>query len=176
MAHTHYHTCQHRAMKIMKGLEQLSYKKRLRKTIQLGVILLVCINTWRKGCPRGQSWSLFSGAHWQDKKQRTQNEAQEAPFEHQVAPDYCEDDWALVQVAHRDYGVSSLEIFKKYLDVVLGNCLRVSHLSRGIGTDALQRPLPTSTILRFWDLGNYFNSRFWTLKWDKHCQQCLIVS
>lgn len=41
----------------------------------------------------------------------------------------------------------SLEIFRRHLDIVLGNLLRVALLEQGVGPGDIQRSLPTSTIL-----------------------------
>jgi len=50
------------------------------------------------------------------------------PSEHKETLFYCEGDRALAQVAQRGCGVSSLEIFKSHLDIVLGNQLLVALL------------------------------------------------
>lgn len=50
---------------------------------------------------RGWSQALFTGAQWQNKRQRAQTKAQEVPSEHQETLLCCAVDEALAQVAQR---------------------------------------------------------------------------
>ena len=54
----------------------------------------------------GRGQTLFSGAQWQDKGQRAQTEAEEAPDEHKQELLHSEGDRALAQAAQRGWGVS----------------------------------------------------------------------
>ena len=56
--------------------------------------------------------------------------AQQVPSDHQEALCYCTGDGALAQVAQRGYEVSSLEISKSYLDMVLDTLLWISLLEQ----------------------------------------------
>ena len=76
---------------------------------------------------RGQNQALLSGVLCQDKKQWAPSRTQEALWK-QEALLYCVSDGALAQVAQRGYEVSSLEISKSYLDMVLGTLLWISLL------------------------------------------------
>jgi len=75
---------------------------------------------WGSG---GWGQALFSGAQQQDKGQRAQTEAEEAPAEHEeeLLPSEC--DGALAQAAQGGCGVSFSEIFKTHLDKVLYSLL-----------------------------------------------------
>ena len=60
--------------------------------------------------------------------QRAETGTQEVPHKRAIELVYCEDDRALEQPAQRGCGVSSLEIFKSLLDIILDNLHRVSLL------------------------------------------------
>ena len=72
---------------------------------------------------------------------------EEVPSERQAACLYCVGDGALAQAAQRGGGVSSLEIFRGYLDVVLRTLLWAALLEQGFGPGGFQRSPLTSTIL-----------------------------
>ena len=74
-------------------------KKRLRRDLNIYKYL-------KENC-KDDGARLVSGAQWQDKKKRAQTETQEVPSEHKEILFYCNDDWALEQVAQRG-GVSFL--------------------------------------------------------------------
>lgn len=50
---------------------------------------------------------------------------------------------------------SPLTIFKRHLDVVPGNWVQVAVLEQGFGLNNLQRSIPTSTVLWFWDMSSF---------------------
>ncbi|GAB0181415.1 hypothetical protein GRJ2_000606800 [Grus japonensis] len=102
---------QQRAMKMMKGLEHLTYEERLR---ELGLFSLekaqedlinVCKYLKRGGKKdRTRSFSVVPPCQIQG--QWAQTETLEVPSEHQETLFYCEGDQAVAWVAQRDYGVA----------------------------------------------------------------------
>lgn len=73
---------------------------------------------------------------------------------------YCEGDWALEQLAHRDHGASNLGDIENLIATALSNLLWVTLLWAGVSLDGLQRTLPTSATLRFRDLAIYPEQTF----------------
>ena len=95
----------------------------------------------------GRGQALFSGAQRQDKGQRAQTEAEEAPAEPEEELLPSEGDGDLAQAAQGGWGVS----FSGDIPAPPGRgavqLLWVTLLGQGVGLDDPQRALPTPTIL-----------------------------
>jgi len=106
-----------------------------------------CIYTPEGRGRRGWSQDLSSGAQWQDQRQWAQTETQKVLSENEETLFYCEGNRALAQVVQGGCGVSVLGDTQKPSGQGPGQ--QVVLLSSGVGSDDLQRSLPTSTILWF---------------------------
>lgn len=82
---------------------------------------------------RGSIQALFSAVCCQGKRQCAQTRTQEVPTEHQTAFLCCAVEGALEQFAQRGCGISSLEIFRSCVDVVLGTLRCAALLGQGLG-------------------------------------------
>ena len=98
---------------------------------------------WGSG---GWGQTLCSGAQQQDKGQRPQTEAEEAPAEPEEELLPSEGDGALAQAAQGGCGVSFSGDVPAPLDAVLCSLLWVTLLGQGVGLGDPQRALPTPTI------------------------------
>ena len=94
----------------------------------------------------------FQWCPGQDKGQRAQTGAEEAPAEPKEELLPSEGDGALAQAAQGGCGVSFLEIFQPRLDTVLCSLLWVTLLGQEVGLGDPQRSLPTPTMLGFCEL------------------------
>lgn len=90
---------------VPRKADRKSWDFSVGRRVGSGGILSGSINTWKGGAER-MGPDLFSGAQWQNKRQRPQTEAQEVPFGHQVKLIYCMDAKALAQVSQRSCRVS----------------------------------------------------------------------
>lgn len=88
---------------------------------------------------------LFSGAHWQDKRQWAQNEMQEVPSGHQEIST-VRVTRALEQVVKREWGIF-LEVLKTVWTWSWATCCKWPCFSRSIGPDDCHRLLSASMVL-----------------------------
>lgn len=88
---------------------------------------------------RRRSQAPFSGSQWQDKRQWEQTGTQEVSCE-RLAVLNCAGDQAWAHGAQTDRGVSSLEMLKVSLDMVMGTLLRVSLVEQELDLRASSGP------------------------------------
>lgn len=133
---------------MMKWLAHLSCEKRLGHLGLLSLMKrslgghLIHVHKYLKVVCKQEGTTLFGGALYQDKRQCAQTGTLEIPFECQEMDISCEGDEA--PRCQKGYRVSSLEIFKNKMDMVLDSLLQ-----QEIWLGDLQKLLPTSTNLRF---------------------------
>ncbi|XP_071659039.1 uncharacterized protein [Patagioenas fasciata] len=140
----------------MKGLERLSNGDGLG---EMGLLSLekrrlpgdlINVHQYLKGRCQEDGARLFPEAP-SDRTRGNEHKLQHRRFPQSIRTQFVITAWVTEpwQRLPREVGESSaLEILKSRLDMVLGNQLRESLTEQGAGPDNLQRPLPTSTILR----------------------------
>lgn len=114
--------------KVMKGMEHLSCVERLKQLEKrrLTRILSMYINTWRESAKRTEP-GFFQ---WWKRTRGSVHKLECSRFCLSIKKHFCTcvGDGALAHVAQKGYGVSSLEIFRSCLDLILGYLLWMSLL------------------------------------------------
>ena len=150
------------AMRMTKGREHLSHEEKLSgggsTLIREGSerILSMSINTWGKGAkkmePNSFQWCPVPGQeemvlNWNTADSIRQNFCDVQVMEHwHRSPRGCED--------------SSLDVFKSYLDVVLGTLLWVSSHEQEVEPEDHQQSFLISTILWFCNSPNVIDKKW----------------